>query len=194
MQITLNYTYNQDQLKRAYRFNVFPTPKAKFFLFFFSCVIFGVGGVCWLWKPASINPLLLTALKNMMLAACLIWVSVLLAVALNYFYLPVYAFIKSSFFKGDFTVSLTTEGLAYHQRILEENNKRETDGFVSWKAFTKKAENEEFIILFIGLKHSIVPKASFTNQAELEEFRAFLATQTHIKSKKFNGKEIWINK
>ncbi|WP_394373203.1 hypothetical protein [Pedobacter agri] len=31
-------------------------------------------------------------------------------------------------------------------------------------------------MLFIGLKHSIIPKASFINQAELEEFRAFLAT------------------
>ncbi|WP_316807910.1 YcxB family protein [Pedobacter agri] len=193
MQITLNYTYNQDQLKRAYRFNVFPTPKAKFFLFFFSCVIFGVGGVYWLWKPASISPLLLTALKNMMLAACLIWVSVLLAVALNYFYLPVYAFEKSPFFKGDFTVSLTTEGLAYHQRILEENNKRETDGFVKWTAFTKKAENDEFIVLYIGRKHSIIPKTSFQTTAELENFRWFLMEQKRIKTKKFNGKEIWNN-
>ena len=193
MQITLNYTYNQDQLKSAYRFNIFPTPRAKFFLLFFSCVIFGVGGVCWLWKPASINPLLLTALKNLMLAACLIWVSVLLAVALNYFYLPVCAFEKSPFFKGNFTVSLTTEGLAYHQQILEENNKSETDGFVKWTAFTKKAENDEFIVLFMGRKHSTLPKGSFTSAVELEEFRLFLMEQKHIKTKKFNGTEVWIN-
>lgn len=194
MQITLNYTYNQDQLKSAYRFNVLPTPKAKFLLLFFSCVIFGVGVLFWLWEPIKINELLLTASKNIVLTACLIWFSVLLAIALNYYYLPIYAFKKSPHYKGNFTVNLLPEGLAYKQLVIEQNNRHEADGFVSWKAFTKKAENEEFIILFIGLKHSIIPKASFTNQAELEEFRAFLATQTHIKSKKFNGKEIWINK
>lgn len=192
MQITLNYAYTQDQLKRAYRFNVFPTPRAKFLLLFFSCFIFGIGSLCWfISEPITMNVLLLKALKNIMLAVCLIWVAVLLAVVLNYYYLPVYAFKKSPFHRGNFTVNLLKEGLAYKQQIVDENSRSERDGFIYWGAFNKKAENEEFIVLFIDRKHSILPKASFVSTAELEEFRLFLMGQKHIKTKKFNGTEIW---
>ncbi|MDQ8006004.1 MAG: YcxB family protein [Pedobacter sp.] len=192
MLITLNYAYTQEQLKRAYRFNVFPTPRARYFMLFFSCFIFGVGTLVWLIKePSSFNPLILKALKNIMIAVCLLWLLVLLAVALNYFYLPVYAFKKSPYYQGNFTVNLIPEGLAYKQQIVEQDNHSATDGFVSWKTFTKKAENEEFIILFIGRKHSIIPKKAFDNEADLQDFRLFLMAQKHIMNKKFNGKEIW---
>lgn len=192
MQITLNYAYTQDQLKRAYRFNVFPTPRAKYFMLFFSVIIFGIGILTWfIWQPNTINALLVNALKNIILALCLIWISVLLAVAINYYYLPVYAFQKSQFYKGDFTVNLLTEGLAYKQKIVDKEGRSDRDGFVYWGAFTKKAENDEFIILYIGRKHSIIPKASFPKIADLQEFKLFLLEQKHIKTKKFNGTEIW---
>lgn len=194
MQITLNYAYTQEQLKRAYRFNVFPTPKAKFFLLFFSCFIFGVASIFWLfWRLAEMSAPILNALKYILIFSCIFWAFMLLAVALNYYYLPVYAFKKSPFHKGNFTVNLIPQGLAYKQKILEQNHKSEKEGFVYWGAFNKKAENDEFILLFIGRKHSILPKASFVNTAELEEFRLFLMKQQHIKTKKFNGTEIWSN-
>lgn len=193
MQIILNYAYTQDQLKRAYRFNVFPTPRAKFFLLFLSCIIFGVGISClFISEPSTSNILLIKALKNIMLATCLIWLSVLLAVALNYYYLPIYAFKQSPFYRGNFTINLFTEGLAFKQQLVEKESSSNRDGFVYWGAFTKKAENEEFIMLFQGRKHSILPKSSFLSIAELEEFRSFLMEQKYIKTKKFNGAEIWI--
>lgn len=192
MHITLNYAYTQEQLKRAFRFNVFPTPRAKYFMLFFSCFIFGVGALVWLIKePSSFNPLILKALKNIMLATSLLWLLVLMAVALNYFYLPVYAFKKSPYYQGNFTVNLIPGGLAYKQQIVQQENNAETDGFVSWKTFTKKAENEEFIVLYIGRKHSIIPKKAFVNNADLQVFRLFLMEQKNIRSKKFNGVEIW---
>lgn len=117
----------------------------------------------------------------------------LLAVALNYYYLPIYTFKQSPFYRGNFTVNLLEEGLAYKQQIFEEKIRSEKDGFVDWGAFTKKTENDEFILLFIGRKHSILPKSSFLSIAELKEFRSFLMEQKHIKTKKFNGTEIWIN-
>lgn len=193
MHITLNYAYTQDQLKRAYRFNVFPTYRAKFSMLFFTCFIFAVGILCSLIsEPTTMNALLLKALKNIILAVCLIWVAVLLAVALNYYYLPIYAFEKSPFHRGQFKITLTTEGLAYKQQIVEENNSSEREGLVKWQAFTKKAENEEFIVLFINRSHSIIPKNSFTNSEELNQFKSFLIQQKNIKTKKFNGTEIWI--
>ena len=192
MHITLNYAYTQEQLKRALRFNVFPTPRAKYFMLFFSCFIFGVGALVWLIKePSSFNPLILKALKNIMLATSLLWLLVLMAVALNYFCLPVYAFKKSPYYQGNFTVNLIPGGLAYKQQIVQQENNAETDGFVSWKTFTKKAENEEFIVLYIGRKHSIIPKKAFVNNADLQVFRLFLMEQKNIRSKKFNGVEIW---
>ena len=194
MQITLNYAYTQDQLKRAYRFNVFPTPRAKFFFLFFSCLIFGIGTLCWLFlKPTEMNAPVLNVLKYVLIAFWILWGLTLLAVALNYYYFPVYAFKKSPFHRGDFTINLLTEGLAFKQQLVEKDSSSNRDGFVYWGAFTKKAENDEFIMLFQGRKHSILPKASFTNTAELAEFRLFLMGQKHIKTKKFNGTEIWIN-
>lgn len=195
MHITLNYAYTQEQLKRAYRFNVFPTPRAKFLLLFFSCFNFGVGALVWfINEPSSFHPLLLNALKNIMLATSLLWLLVLMAVALNYYYLPVYAFKKSPYYQGDFLVNLIPEGLAYQQHVVQKENKAITDGFVSWKTFTKKAENEEFIVLFINRKHSILPKAAFASTTDLQEFRLFLMKQKHITTKKFNGTLIWNNK
>ncbi|RZL34211.1 MAG: YcxB family protein [Pedobacter sp.] len=192
MQITLNYAYTQDQLKRAYRFNIFPTPRAKFFMLFFSCFIFGVGSLFWFFlMPAEMNLPLFNALKYIVMIGLILWSLTLLTVALNYYYLPVYAFKKCPFHKGNFTVNLITQGLAYKQQIVQQNRINEKDGFVHWGAFNKKAENEEFILLFIGRKQSILPKSSFMSTAELEEFRLFLMEQQHIKTKKFNGTEIW---
>lgn len=194
MHITLNYNYTQEQLKRVYRFNVFPTTTAKIFMLFFSACIFGVGILFWLTnEPRSFHPLLFKALKNIMLATSLLWLLALIVVALNYYYLPIYAFKKSPFYQGDFTVNLISEGLAYKQQVVQQENKAETDGFVSWKTFTKKAENHEFIVLYIGKKHSIIPKKAFANDRDLQEFRLFLMAQKHILTKKFNGKEIWNN-
>lgn len=82
--------------------------------------------------------------------------------------------------------------MAFKQQLVEKESSSNRDGFVYWGAFTKKAENEEFIMLFQGKKHSILPKASFTSTTELQEFRLFLMEQKHIKTKRFNGAEIWI--
>ncbi|RZL42004.1 MAG: YcxB family protein [Pedobacter sp.] len=194
MLITLNYAYNQEQLKRAFRFNLFPTPRAKFFMLFTSCFIFGVGALVWcLPPPKSANPLILEVMKYVMLATCLVWLLAVLVVLLDYFYSPIYAFKKSPFYQGNFTVNLIPEGLAYKQQVVEQENKHETDGFVSWKTFTKKAENGEFIVLYIGRKRSFIPKNAFANETDLQEFRLFLMEQKHILSKKFNRTEIWNN-
>lgn len=191
MHITLNYAYTQEQLKRAFRFNVFPTSKAKFYMLFFSCFILGAGIFVGLFlTPSAMHPLFQTVLKNIILAACLLWLLVLLAAALNYYYLPIYAFKKSPYYQGNFTVNLIPGGLAYKQQIVQQENNAETDDFVSWKTFTKKAENEEFIVLYIGRKHSIIPKKAFVNNADLQVFRLFLMEQKNIRSKKFNGVEI----
>lgn len=128
-----------------------------------------------------------------MLATSLLWLLVLMAVALNLYYLPVYAFEKSPYYQGNFTVNLIRDGLTYKQQVVQQENKAETESFVSWRTFTKKAENAEFIVLYIGRKHSIIPKKAFANEADLQEFRLFLTTQEHIKSKKFNVTEIWNN-
>lgn len=192
MLITLNYAYNQEQLKRAFRFNVFPTPRAKFFMLFFSCIIFGVGALVWcLPPPKSANPLILEVLKYIMSATCLFWLLVLMAVFLDYYYYPVYAFKKSPYYQGNFTINLIPEGLAYKQQVAQQDDKHEADGFVNWKTFTKKAENNEFIVLYVGSKRSFIPKQAFANDTDLQEFRLFLMAQQNIKSKKFNGKEIW---
>ena len=128
-----------------------------------------------------------------MLATCLIWLAALVVVGFSYYYFPVYAFKKSPFHRGNFTVNLLKEGLAFKQQLVEKNTSSNRDVFVYWGAFTKKAENDEFIMLFMGRKHPILPKASFKNTAELAEFRLFLMGQNHIKTKKFNGTEVWIN-
>ncbi|WP_316769024.1 YcxB family protein [Pedobacter frigiditerrae] len=192
MQITLNYTYTQDQLKMAYRFNVFPTPKAKYFMLLFSCFIFGLGGLFWLLlKPNESNAQVLNILQFILMMSWIFWSLMLMVAAINYYCLPIYAFRKSPFYKGNFTVNLITQGLAYKQQLSEQNSRSERDGFVYWGAFAKKAENDEFIFLFINKKHYILPKASFKNNEELEEFRLFLTKQKHIMTKRFNGTEIW---
>lgn len=194
MHIVLNYAYTQEQLKRAFRFNVFPTPRAKFFLLFFSCLIFCVGALVWhLPQPKSANPIILEVLKYIMLAIFLFWLFLLLAVLLDYFYYPVYAFKKSPYYQGNFTLNLIADGLAYKQQVVQQEDKHETDGFVSWKTFTQKAENNEFIVLYIGRKRNFIPKNAFANDTELQEFRTFLTEQKHIKSRRFDGKEIWDN-
>lgn len=116
-----------------------------------------------------------------------------MAVALNLYYLPVYAFKKSPYYQGNFTLNLIADGLAYKQQVVQQEDKHETDGFVSWKTFTQKAENNEFIVLYIGRKRNFIPKNAFANDTELQEFRTFLTEQKHIKSRRFDGKEIWNN-
>ena len=192
MNINLNYTYTQEQLKNAYRFMIFPTKKAKPFLWLVTVFVFSVTAFFWfVAEPTKMTAMVLNIIKTVLMICCVVWLLMLCVIALNYYGTPVFLFKKSPFYQGNFMVSLTDESMTYKQEIVEENSKTEKDGTINWKYFDKKSENEESIILYRKKKIFLLPKKSFPAKAELEEFRLFLSSQSHIKPKKFNGKELW---
>jgi len=192
MNINLNYTYTQKQLKNAHRFMIFPTLMAKPFFWLVTLSVFSVTAFVWfIAEPAKMSAMLHNSCKIILMICSVVWFLMFCVVALNYYFTPVYLFKKSPFHRGNFLVKLTDENMICKQEILEENTKSENEGIVNWNNFDKKSENSEFIILFRKRKNCILPKESFRTKAELEEFRLFLSLQRHIKPKKFNGKKLW---
>lgn len=191
MHINLNYTYIQEQLKKAHRFDIFPTKKSKLFFGFITFFVFSVTAFFLLFEPAKLPNNLLIVFKIILMICSIFWLLMVIIVTLNYFLTPIFLFKKSPYHRGNFIVTLTDESMICKQEIMGENTKTENEGIVHWKDFDKKSENDEFIFLYPKRKNCILPKESFQTKSELEEFRNFLTSQTHIKSKKFNGKELW---
>lgn len=195
MNITLYFKYTKKQLAEAIRFNILPVPWAKYLLAFASILIFSATILYWA-KPISINPAFdanIAFVKLFLLILSIIWGLTLSFVMLIYCFIPAYIFKRDPGVQGNFKLILDNDCLFYEQETtLSTNEKSLKTASIPWHSFIKKAENDEFIILFQDrVKRYILPKSAFQNKSELEEFRIFLNNQSNIKIKTFNRIKLW---
>lgn len=188
--IKLSIRYTEEQIKRAYRFHIFPTKHSKRKLLLFSIFIFGItlglnlGNWFYAERPVEAKELqFLKGASVFLLVLAVLWLLVLLIIALSYFFIPGRVYKSQNAFKGVFNCTISDKNWFY---IHEYNNGTadvKEDGELDWDIFTQKAENEEFIFLYKNKLRYIFPKAAFNSEADIIVFRQLLDKKSNMKVK-----------
>ncbi|TDG35587.1 hypothetical protein EZJ43_13275 [Pedobacter changchengzhani] len=194
-EIDIAFKYTEKQVKHLYHFGIFPTANAKYYLIFFTVIIFGATSLfVFLSTSLSSHLGIVYPILKIVLGICaVIWFFVLFSIFVSFFITPIMAFKKSPAYQGLFKVKLNNQGMTFLQEIKENDEPKITNGFMNWADFRQKAESQDFIILYKGKIGNALPKSAFKSQAELTSFKEFLDGRVDIEPKTFNRKSLWGN-